>query len=138
VWMLKMREELDLALEAFARGRVIVGDAQRLDRDVALVLEVRGEIDGRHRAVSERALRHVAACEGDLQLLEDEIFQTSSFMRVASGRNVSADVSAGQSESRKSASPSHDRRICSAHVQRSALGGQGTPLCLSDARETLT
>ena len=56
--------ELDLAEEALAaerRGEVLVED---LDGDVAVVLEVVGEVDGRHAAGAELALDAVAIVEG--------------------------------------------------------------------------
>ncbi len=59
--MLELCGDLDLALEARSAhgGREIV--AQHLDRDLATVPHVVGEVYGSHAALPELALQHVLA-----------------------------------------------------------------------------
>ena len=66
--MLQLRRDLDLALEARGAngGREIV--PEHLDRDLAAMLEVLGEVDRRHAAGAELALDNVLADEAGVDL----------------------------------------------------------------------
>ena len=70
VRMLQARGGADLAEEAFAaEGGAEVG-MEDLDGDVALVLEVVGEVDGGHAALAEFALEAVAVRQGRGEAIE--------------------------------------------------------------------
>ena len=58
--MLQLRGRLDLAQEPLGAERGAEVGMQHLDRDVAIVLEVVREVDGRHAAGAELALDAVA------------------------------------------------------------------------------
>jgi hypothetical protein len=65
--MLEIRGRLDLGQEAFRandRGQLRL---QNLERDLPLVLQVIGEIDGGHATLTEFGLDAVAALEGGVQ-----------------------------------------------------------------------
>ena len=59
-----MRGDLDLPQEPSGAERGGELGPQHLDRDLAVVLEVLGEIDGGHAALAELALDAVAVGEG--------------------------------------------------------------------------
>ena len=67
--MLQSRGRADLREEPLApECRAKIG-VQHLDRDVAIVLEVAGEIDHGHTAVADLALDGVVALEGGRELI---------------------------------------------------------------------
>ena len=67
--MLEPGGDADLAGEAVrAEGRGELG-AEHLDGDLAVVLEVVGQVDGGHPALSEFALDPVSRAEGTLKLV---------------------------------------------------------------------
>ena len=59
--MLELGEVVNLAEKAFAGCGVLDVEAEGLDRDGAVVLEVAGKVHAGHRAVAEGALRRVAS-----------------------------------------------------------------------------
>ena len=69
--MLQARGDADLAQEALGAERRGELGAQHLERDLAVVPEVVGEVDRGHAAAAELALDRVAAGEGRLELRED-------------------------------------------------------------------
>src|SRR3569833_671049 len=74
----EVREELDLTDKPLANRRIFERRAQHLDRDQAVVLEVLGKVDARHRPVAEVALGDVPSRKCAGELLENEIFHTGS------------------------------------------------------------
>ena len=62
--MVETRGDLDLAQEALGTERRSELRPQHLDRDVAVVLDVVGEIHGGHPAPAKLPLDGVAALEG--------------------------------------------------------------------------
>ncbi len=62
--MLQVGRGLDLGQEPLGADRGGEFGAQHLERDVAVVLEVVGEVDGGHAALPELALDAVAVGEG--------------------------------------------------------------------------
>ena len=60
---------LDLGKEALAADDGAQLGAQDLDRDLAGVLEVLGEVDGGHAALAELTLEAIAIGEGDREAL---------------------------------------------------------------------
>src|SRR5487761_2103158 len=62
--MLQVGRGLDLGQEALAADHGRELGAQDLQRDLAVVLEIVGEINGRHAARAELALEAVAGGEG--------------------------------------------------------------------------
>ena len=73
VRMLELAEVMDLAQEAFACGGVLDIEAERLDRDRAVVLDVASEVHAGHGAMSEGALGGIASAQGNLELFEDQV-----------------------------------------------------------------
>ena len=65
--MLELGDDVDLAEEPLGAQRRGELGPQDLERDLAVVLEVVGEVDGGHAALAELALDAVAAAEGGTQ-----------------------------------------------------------------------
>ena len=86
VRVLELGEVVDLPEEPLPGGRVLEIHAKGLDGHIAVVLEVAREVDARHGAVAERPFRDVSASEGDLELLDDEVFH--AWARKSSSCNV--------------------------------------------------
>ena len=61
--MVQPRRDLDLAQEALAADGVRQLGLEQLDRDLAAMAQVVGEVDGRHSAAADHALDLVAAGE---------------------------------------------------------------------------
>ena len=61
--MAEPRGDLDLAQEALAADGVGELGLEQLDRDLAAVAQIVGEVDGRHPAAADLALDPVAAGE---------------------------------------------------------------------------
>ena len=84
--MLQRGDRLDLAEEPLGadhRGQL---GPQHLDRDLAPVLEVLGEVDGGHAALAELALDPVAVGEGGTQTLEHGLVHRGTLV-VREGRD---------------------------------------------------
>jgi hypothetical protein len=71
VRVLQLRREADLGEEALAADHGTELGMQHLDGDLALVLEVLGEVDGGHPALAELALEPVAVGEAGAQAFGD-------------------------------------------------------------------
>ena len=67
--MLELGADLDLAGEPLGTERGGELGAEHFHRDLAVVLEVLGEIDGGHAALAELALDPVGGAEGTLKLV---------------------------------------------------------------------
>ena len=65
--MLKLRSDADLPLESVRAEDGAQLGTQHLDRDLTVVLEVPGQVDGGHPAATELVLEAVAVAEGGLQ-----------------------------------------------------------------------
>jgi hypothetical protein len=71
VGVLQVGSEPDLAEKALASNPGGELGPEQLDRDGAVMLQVAGEIDGRHAAAAELPLDAVAVGEGRLQMVGD-------------------------------------------------------------------
>ena len=69
--MLELRRRLDLLHEPLGAEHCRELRPQHLHRDLAVVLQILGEIDGGHAAFAEAALDAVAVGEGRGELLGD-------------------------------------------------------------------
>ena len=67
--MLEPGRDADLAGEAVRAERGGELGTEHLDRDLAVVLEVVGQVDGGHAALAELALDPVGGAEGTLKLV---------------------------------------------------------------------
>ena len=65
--MLKLRGDADLALESVRAENGAQLGTQHLDRDLTVVLEVPGQVDGRHAAAAELPIEGVAVGDRGLQ-----------------------------------------------------------------------
>ena len=70
VWVLEVGRDLDLGQEALGPYNRRQLWLQNLDSDLALVLQVLGQIHGRHPALAQLTLDAVAALEGCVQAVD--------------------------------------------------------------------
>ncbi len=69
-WVLEVGGDLDLVQETLATQNCSQFGPQHLNRDVAIVLDIVSEIDGRHAAEPECVLDRVASREGVAEAME--------------------------------------------------------------------